>query len=218
MRLGQVLLYLAPSTEKNVTWMKSTISWTPSAQISTRFAHLQLDKDIPYVFIVGPCQLWRFRAMGARSETSHRCPWCHSSISADNTRRRWFEFIHWSPGKVDNLQSKGTVIDYRNWHLALGRRFRSLKLWFVFRSFGAEGFRNHIRRVSDHIVLYLRFWVTLIFFPGYQVEPWIRRLGFDFQIPVSCHSAFLCSHCFPAQAERDHSEAACSFHQFAKQS
>ncbi|KAF8220587.1 hypothetical protein L208DRAFT_747020 [Tricholoma matsutake] len=40
----------------------------------------------------------------------------------------------------------GTVIDYRNWHLALGRRFRSLKLWFVFRSFGAEGFRNHIRR------------------------------------------------------------------------
>jgi len=40
----------------------------------------------------------------------------------------------------------GTVIDYRNWHLALGRRFRSLKLWFVFRSFGAEGFRQYIRR------------------------------------------------------------------------
>jgi len=50
--------------------------------------------------------------------------------------------------QVDNLQSKGTVIDYRNWHLALGRRFRSLKLWFVFRSFGAEGFRSYIRRVS----------------------------------------------------------------------
>ncbi|RDB24903.1 Tyrosine decarboxylase 1 [Hypsizygus marmoreus] len=40
----------------------------------------------------------------------------------------------------------GTVIDYRNWHLALGRRFRSLKLWFVLRSFGAEGFRAYIRR------------------------------------------------------------------------
>ncbi|KNZ73941.1 Tyrosine decarboxylase 1 [Termitomyces sp. J132] len=40
----------------------------------------------------------------------------------------------------------GTVIDYRNWHLALGRRFRSLKLWFVLRSFGAEGFRNYIRK------------------------------------------------------------------------
>ncbi|KJA20004.1 hypothetical protein HYPSUDRAFT_88967 [Hypholoma sublateritium FD-334 SS-4] len=40
----------------------------------------------------------------------------------------------------------GTVIDFRNWHLALGRRFRSLKMWFVFRGFGAEGFREYIRR------------------------------------------------------------------------
>ncbi|KAF8629833.1 hypothetical protein AX15_003200 [Amanita polypyramis BW_CC] len=40
----------------------------------------------------------------------------------------------------------GTVIDYRNWHLGLGRRFRSVKLWFVLRSFGAEGFREYIRR------------------------------------------------------------------------
>ncbi|KAI0826139.1 pyridoxal phosphate-dependent transferase [Irpex lacteus] len=40
----------------------------------------------------------------------------------------------------------GVVIDYRNWHLALGRRFRSLKIWFVLRSYGAEGFRNHIRQ------------------------------------------------------------------------
>ncbi|KAG6813747.1 hypothetical protein H0H92_007699 [Tricholoma furcatifolium] len=40
----------------------------------------------------------------------------------------------------------GTVIDYRNWHLGLGRRFRSLKLWFVLRSYGAEGFRNFIRK------------------------------------------------------------------------
>ncbi|KAF8971067.1 pyridoxal phosphate-dependent transferase [Flammula alnicola] len=43
----------------------------------------------------------------------------------------------------------GTVIDYRNWHLALGRRFRSLKLWFVLRGFGVEGFRKYIRRCID---------------------------------------------------------------------
>ncbi|KAF8893891.1 pyridoxal phosphate-dependent transferase [Infundibulicybe gibba] len=42
-----------------------------------------------------------------------------------------------------------TVIDYRNWHLALGRRFRSLKLWFVFRSFGVEGFQKYIRKTVD---------------------------------------------------------------------
>jgi hypothetical protein len=42
----------------------------------------------------------------------------------------------------------GTVIDYRNWHLSLGRRFRSLKVWFVLRSFGVAGFQAHIRKVS----------------------------------------------------------------------
>lgn len=49
----------------------------------------------------------------------------------------------------------GTVIDYRNWHLALGRRFRSLKIWFVLRSYGAEGFRAYIRKtigLSQHFV------------------------------------------------------------------
>jgi aromatic-L-amino-acid decarboxylase len=30
----------------------------------------------------------------------------------------------------------GTVIDYRNWQISLGRRFRSLKIWFVMRSYG----------------------------------------------------------------------------------
>lgn len=41
---------------------------------------------------------------------------------------------------------KGAVIDYRDWHVQLGRRFRSLKLWFVLRHYGAEGLRFHIRR------------------------------------------------------------------------
>ncbi|KAK7689917.1 hypothetical protein QCA50_006556 [Cerrena zonata] len=40
----------------------------------------------------------------------------------------------------------GTVVDYRNWHLALGRRFRSLKIWFVLRSYGIHGFQNYIRQ------------------------------------------------------------------------
>ncbi len=40
----------------------------------------------------------------------------------------------------------GAVIDYRDWHIPLGRRFRSLKLWFVIRYYGIEGLRYHIRR------------------------------------------------------------------------
>jgi aromatic-L-amino-acid decarboxylase len=40
----------------------------------------------------------------------------------------------------------GQVIDYRDWHVPLGRRFRALKLWAVIRWYGAEGLRAHIRR------------------------------------------------------------------------
>lgn len=40
----------------------------------------------------------------------------------------------------------GTVIDYRNWSISLGRRFRSLKIWFVMRSYGLNGMKAHIRK------------------------------------------------------------------------
>ncbi|WP_199432709.1 aminotransferase class V-fold PLP-dependent enzyme [Qaidamihabitans albus] len=41
--------------------------------------------------------------------------------------------------------SSGEVIDYRDWQIPLGRRFRALKLWSVIRWYGAEGLRAHIR-------------------------------------------------------------------------
>lgn len=52
----------------------------------------------------------------------------------------------------------GAVIDYRDWHIQLGRRFRSLKLWFVIRHYGVEGLQHHIRR---HVELAQQFaeWV-----------------------------------------------------------
>jgi aromatic-L-amino-acid/L-tryptophan decarboxylase len=44
----------------------------------------------------------------------------------------------------------GAVIDYRDWQIPLGRRFRALKLWFVIRSFGVEGLQARIR---EHVQL-----------------------------------------------------------------
>jgi aromatic-L-amino-acid/L-tryptophan decarboxylase len=50
------------------------------------------------------------------------------------------------PEYLRNAASEsGAVIDYRDWHVPLGRRFRALKLWFVLRSFGAEGLRERLR-------------------------------------------------------------------------
>jgi aromatic-L-amino-acid decarboxylase len=38
------------------------------------------------------------------------------------------------------------VVNFRDWGIQLGRRFRALKLWFVIRSYGVEGLRAIIRR------------------------------------------------------------------------
>jgi aromatic-L-amino-acid/L-tryptophan decarboxylase len=40
----------------------------------------------------------------------------------------------------------GAVIDYRDWQVPLGRRFRALKLWFVIRHYGVAGLRHHVRK------------------------------------------------------------------------
>jgi aromatic-L-amino-acid decarboxylase len=39
----------------------------------------------------------------------------------------------------------GQVIDYRDWHVPLGRRFRALKLWWVLRAYGTDGLQEVIR-------------------------------------------------------------------------
>lgn len=47
----------------------------------------------------------------------------------------------------------GQAIDYRDWQIPLGRRFRSLKLWFAIRLDGLESFqetiRNHVAIAQD---------------------------------------------------------------------
>jgi aromatic-L-amino-acid decarboxylase len=48
----------------------------------------------------------------------------------------------------------GAVFDYRDWQIPLGRRFRSLKLWFVLRYYGIEGLQFHIR---EHVRLAQEF-------------------------------------------------------------
>jgi aromatic-L-amino-acid decarboxylase len=73
------------------------------------------------------------------------------------------ELIHTFSVLPEYLRNKasesGEVFDYRDWHIQLGRRFRSLKLWFVIRHYGVEGLQYHIRK---HVELAQKFttWVN----------------------------------------------------------
>ena len=64
---------------------------------------------------------------------------------------------------------KGLVTDYRDWQIPLGRRFRSLKIWFVLRTYGVSGMKAHVRR---HIQL------------GDQFAKWISSRSDLFVIPT----------------------------------
>ena len=62
-------------------------------------------------------------------------------------RRPLIDTLSIVPPYLRNTASdSGDVIDYRDWHVPLGRRFRALKLWWVLRSFGIEGLQAMIRR------------------------------------------------------------------------
>ncbi len=58
----------------------------------------------------------------------------------------------------NQASESGAVIDYRDWQVPLGRRFRALKLWFVIRSYGVQGLQHHVR---EHVALARQFarWV-----------------------------------------------------------
>ncbi|CCH34057.1 aminotransferase class I/II-fold pyridoxal phosphate-dependent enzyme [Actinosynnema sp. NPDC047251] len=45
----------------------------------------------------------------------------------------------------NSATESGAVVDYRDWQIPLGRRFRALKLWSMLRWYGLEGVRAHLR-------------------------------------------------------------------------
>jgi aromatic-L-amino-acid decarboxylase len=49
------------------------------------------------------------------------------------------------PDYLETLGQDDQVINYNEWTIPLGRRFRALKLWFLLRAHGLEGLRERIR-------------------------------------------------------------------------
>jgi aromatic-L-amino-acid/L-tryptophan decarboxylase len=69
------------------------------------------------------------------------------------------------------------IINYSEWTVPLGRRFRALKLWFLIRSYGLEGLRAMIR---DHVRWSKALCERLRATPGFQVvtEPVLSLFTF----------------------------------------
>ncbi|NXN47485.1 DCHS decarboxylase, partial [Rhinoptilus africanus] len=45
--------------------------------------------------------------------------------------------------------NSGAAVDFMHWQIPLSRRFRSLKLWFVIRSFGVKKLQAHVRHGTE---------------------------------------------------------------------
>lgn len=77
--------------------------------------------------------------------------------------------------------TSGTVIDYRDWQISLGRRFRSLKLWFVIRHYGIEGLQHYIHK---HIALAQEFAECVKSHPRFElvVNPPLNLVCFRHQL------------------------------------
>lgn len=62
--------------------------------------------------------------------------------------------------------ASGKVTDYRDWQISLGRRFRSLKLWFVIRHYGIEGLQYYIRK---HVAIAQEFTQLINSHPSFEL-------------------------------------------------
>jgi len=128
--------------------------------------HLWFHVDAAMSGTAGLCPEFRYIQDGlefADSYTFNPHKWmftnfdCNCFYVAD--RKALIDSLSILPEYLRNQATEsGEVFDYRDWHIPLGRRFRSLKLWFVIRYYGVEGLQFHVRR---HIAMAQQFleWV-----------------------------------------------------------
>ncbi|MFM8709569.1 MAG: pyridoxal-dependent decarboxylase [Planctomycetia bacterium] len=100
---------------------------------------------------------------------------CHALWVAD--RGPLVRGLSMKPDYLRNAASEsGAVIDYSDWQVPLGRRFRALKLWMTLRMIGAAALRQRIR---DHVA-----WAT-------EFAGWVRADP-RFELPVEPCLSLVC--------------------------
>jgi len=126
-------------------WLHVDAAMAGSAMLCPEFRHLQDGLELADSYNFNPHK-WMFTNFDCS------CFWV-------GDRKALIETLSILPEYLRNQATEsGAVIDYRDWHIQLGRRFRSLKLWFVIRYYGVDGLQYHIRQ---HVQLAQQFadWV-----------------------------------------------------------
>ena len=118
-------------------WHHVDAAWAGSAMICEEHRRHQTGVELADSYTFNPHK-WLF--------TNFDC-----NVLWVRDRRPLVDTLSIVPPYLRNAASEsGAVIDYRDWHVSLGRRFRALKLWWVLRSYGAAGLRHHVR---EHVAL-----------------------------------------------------------------
>lgn len=83
------------------------------------------------------------------------------------------------PSFLETLGRDG-VLNYSEWSVPLGRRFRALKLWFLVRAHGLDGLRNMIR---NHVAWSSKLAERLRAEPGFEIvsEPVLSLFSFRYR-------------------------------------
>ncbi|KAM6278629.1 aromatic-L-amino-acid decarboxylase isoform 2-T4 [Spheniscus humboldti] len=140
------LLELGPICNKENIWMHIDAAYAGSAFICPEFRHLLNGVEFADSFNFNPHK-WLL--------VNFDCSAMWVKKRSDLTGAFKLEPLYLQ----HHHQESGLVTDYRHWQIPLGRRFRSLKLWFVLRMYGVTGLQEHIRkhvRLShqfEHLVL-----------------------------------------------------------------
>jgi aromatic-L-amino-acid decarboxylase len=119
--------------QKNNLWFHVDAAMSGTAALCPEFRHLQAGVENADSYCFNPHK-WMFTNFD-----------CDCFFVAD--RGALTNALSILPEYLRNQATEsGTVFDYRNWQIPLGRRFRSLKLWFVIRHYGVEGLQHHVRK------------------------------------------------------------------------
>ena len=114
-------------------WLHVDAAMAGSAAICPEFRYLHEDLEYADSYCFNPHK-WMFTNFD-----------CDCFFVAD--RFELISTLSVLPEYLRNRASEsGEVIDYRDWQIPLGRRFRALKLWFVLRHYGERGLQHHIRQ------------------------------------------------------------------------